>query len=51
MTDLEPEGTRYVDSYYGRTVKAPASRPALSHDVDCDVCVVGGGMAGLATAS
>ena len=50
MTDLGTQGTGYVDSYYGRTVKAPASRPRLTHDIDCDVCIVGGGMAGLATA-
>ncbi|MEQ8334079.1 FAD-binding oxidoreductase [Nisaea sp.] len=50
MTDLAGTGTRYIDSYYGRTVKAPAARPAMTQDVDCDICVVGGGMAGLATA-
>ncbi|WP_028465102.1 NAD(P)/FAD-dependent oxidoreductase [Nisaea denitrificans] len=50
MTDLERHGAGYVDSYYGRTLKAPVSRPPLAHDLDCDVCVVGGGMAGLATA-
>jgi gamma-glutamylputrescine oxidase len=50
MNGLERRGSGYVDSYYGRTLKAPVSRPTLAHDLDCDICVVGGGMAGLATA-
>lgn len=43
-------GASYVDSYYRRTLKAPDARPRLLEDVECDICVVGGGMAGLATA-
>ncbi|MEP3112963.1 FAD-binding oxidoreductase [Nisaea sp.] len=50
MTDLERRSIGYVDTYYGRTLKAPISRPSLTHDLDCDICVIGGGMAGLATA-
>lgn len=50
MTDIKKPGADYVDSYYARTLKAPIQRPALTHDLDCDICVVGGGMAGLATA-
>lgn len=50
MTDLGRHSAGYVDSYYRRTLKAPIQRPTLTHDLDCDVCVVGGGMAGLATA-
>ena len=39
-----------VDSYYGATAH-PASRwPALAGSVDCDVCVVGGGIAGCSVA-
>jgi gamma-glutamylputrescine oxidase len=40
----------YVDSYYRSTVSPGAPRPALDADIDTDVCVVGGGLAGLATA-
>ncbi|MCG8689962.1 MAG: FAD-binding oxidoreductase [Minwuiales bacterium] len=43
-------GTAYVDSYYSRTVNRDRPRPALDGDVEADVCIVGGGMAGLATA-
>lgn len=45
-----PSVTAYVDSYYSRTAKAPPARPRLDDDVECDICIVGGGMAGLATA-
>lgn len=40
----------YVDSYYSRTVSPGAARPALEGDIETTVCVVGGGLAGLATA-
>lgn len=40
----------YIDSYYRDTVSAGAVRPSLEGDVDTDVCIVGGGLAGLATA-
>jgi gamma-glutamylputrescine oxidase len=39
-----------VDSYYGATAHAAASRPALSGSIECDVCVVGGGIAGCSVA-
>ena len=40
----------YVDSHYSRTVTPGAPRAPLTGDVDAQVCVVGGGLAGLATA-
>jgi gamma-glutamylputrescine oxidase len=43
---LEPA----VNSYYGATAHPAAAWPALAGSVDCDVCVVGGGIAGCSTA-
>jgi gamma-glutamylputrescine oxidase len=40
----------YIDSYYSSTVSPGAPRASLEADIDTDVCVVGGGLAGLATA-
>ena len=40
----------YVDSYYARTLSEPGSRPSLDGAVDTETCVIGGGLAGLATA-
>ena len=40
----------YVHSYYSSTVSPGNVRPALGAHVDTEVCVVGGGLAGLATA-
>ena len=40
----------HVDSYYSRSIVDDRPRPALDGDVETDVCVIGGGMAGLATA-
>lgn len=42
--------TDYVDSYYARSLADNLKRSALEGDVEAEVCVVGGGMAGLATA-
>jgi gamma-glutamylputrescine oxidase len=40
----------HVNSYYAATAHAAPVRPALEGTVDCDVCVVGGGIAGCSTA-
>ncbi len=40
----------YPESYYLATAKGLAERPALAGDLDCDVCVVGGGFTGLSAA-
>jgi gamma-glutamylputrescine oxidase len=41
---------RHVDSYYAASANPAPERPALTGDVEADVCVVGGGIAGCATA-
>lgn len=40
----------YPDTYYKRTMADQAARTALSGTVECDVAVVGGGLAGLSAA-
>ena len=40
----------YIDSYYARTAKAGEIRPPLDGVIEAEVCVVGGGLAGLSTA-
>jgi len=40
----------YIDSYYARTANAGAAGLALDGVMEADVCVVGGGLAGLSTA-
>lgn len=40
----------YPDTYYKRTMVDQTARPALSGSHDCDVVIVGGGLAGLSTA-
>jgi gamma-glutamylputrescine oxidase len=39
-----------VSSYYQATAHPTEPRPPLAGEVDCDVCVVGGGIAGCSTA-
>src|SRR4051812_33830366 len=43
---IQPHAT----SYYAASAHLSPVRPALSGTVDCDVCVVGGGIAGCSTA-
>lgn len=43
-------GAEYIDSYYSRTLGDARRWPALDEPVVCDVCVIGGGLAGLNTA-
>jgi hypothetical protein len=53
VTDFRAEAAvteDYVDSYYARTLAEDRPRPALDGDMETEVCVIGGGMAGLATA-
>ncbi len=40
----------HVDSYYAASANPAPDRPPLTGDVEADVCVVGGGIAGCATA-
>src|SRR5690242_14623986 len=40
----------YVASYYAASARAWPERPALEQSLECDVCVVGGGIAGCSTA-
>ena len=40
----------YVASYYAASAHAWPERPALEGTLECDVCVVGGGIAGCSTA-
>ncbi|MBV8511470.1 MAG: FAD-binding oxidoreductase, partial [Xanthobacteraceae bacterium] len=37
-------------AWYGRTAVAPPEFPTLTFDLDVDVCVIGGGLAGLTVA-
>jgi len=46
MTDA----TAYGQSWYAATMVETATRPALAVDTDTDVCVIGGGLAGLTAA-
>src|SRR5581483_7518997 len=41
---------RHVHSYYAASANAAPSRPPLAGTIDCDVCVVGGGIAGCSAA-
>ena len=43
-------GERNIRNYYDESVPALAPRPALQGDLDCDVAVVGAGIAGCSTA-
>lgn len=40
----------HVNSYYAATANEHASWPQLTENIQCDVCVVGGGYTGLSTA-
>jgi gamma-glutamylputrescine oxidase len=40
----------HIDSYYAATAPATVLRPALAGTVECDVCVVGGGIGGCSAA-
>jgi len=40
----------YVDSYYSRSLDVEKAFPELTEEINTPVCVIGGGMAGVATA-
>ncbi len=40
----------YIDCHYARTAAPDGPRPALAGEVEAEICVVGGGLAGLSTA-
>ena len=42
--------TEHVDSYYSRTLNDGRARPGLAGRVETGTCVIGGGLAGIATA-
>src|SRR5580693_9952660 len=46
----DPDTKAYGDSWYAATMVEAPPRPSLSLDLDVDVCVIGGGLAGLTTA-
>jgi len=46
----ETDTTAYGQSWYAATMVDSPRRPALHVDLDVDVCVIGGGLAGLTTA-
>ena len=46
----DPDTAAYGESWYASTMVDTPSRPPLGLDLDVDVCVVGGGLAGLTTA-
>jgi gamma-glutamylputrescine oxidase len=40
----------YIDSYYSRTIREPTDYPALTGEIEVETLVIGGGLAGCATA-
>src|ERR1700733_6463913 len=46
----ETDTIAYGQSWYAATMVDTPRRPALHVDLDIDVCVIGGGLAGLTTA-
>ncbi len=41
---------KYIDSYYSRTLGSALDAAPLDEDLDTQVCVIGGGLAGISTA-
>src|ERR1700704_4442028 len=46
----EAESNPWGPTWYAATMVPAPERPALTHDLDVDVCVVGAGLAGLTVA-
>lgn len=47
---IAPHDALYGETYFAATAAALPMRPPLTQDIDVDVCVIGGGLAGLTTA-
>ena len=47
---IKTDTAAYGQSWYAATMLQAAPRPPLASDLDVDVCVIGGGLAGLTTA-
>ncbi len=45
-----PERSAYAPTWYTATMVPASARGPLTFDLDVDVCVIGGGLAGLTTA-
>jgi len=45
-----PNTARHIDSFYAETMTAAPPRPALEGTAEADVCIIGGGLAGLTAA-
>jgi len=45
-----PPPQEYIDCYYSRTLKIDTHFPQLRETINTPVCIIGGGMAGIATA-
>lgn len=41
---------QYPDSYYAASRNEAPNRPTLENDIDCEICVIGGGYSGLSAA-
>lgn len=50
MTDDADEAGGIADSWYETTRVATPERPRLNYELDCDVCIIGAGLAGLTVA-
>jgi gamma-glutamylputrescine oxidase len=50
MATSQTDRANYPKSWYAATMVDAPPRPALGTDLDVDVCVIGGGLAGLTTA-
>ena len=50
MSFLDTDRDLARHSYYDATVQRPGALPALAGDIECDVAIIGGGLAGLSAA-
>lgn len=50
LNSISAMPSRYVDSYYSRTLASPETYPHATGRIQADICVIGGGMAGLTAA-